>query len=84
MRVIIDFARRGGQVRPYGPNVYDFTVTIESPYGEPYQSVFDTWARKVIDWRPHDEAGWWEWRDTYIGKTGPHQYRYIIEQPYDD
>lgn len=83
MRITIDIARQGSQERPYGPNVFDLTIKLESGMGLSLdESVYDRWARKVIDWS--DEPKWYDWRLVERQQLNEQTYRYRVEQPYDD
>lgn len=82
MRVTIDLIRQGSQERPYGPNVYEFFIILTSQHAPYHVSVFDRWARKIINWS--DEPKWYEWRLVERQQIGEDMYWYRVEQPYDD
>jgi len=82
MRVVIDIVRQGSQERPYGPNVYEFFITLTSRYAPYYVSAFDLWARKVINWS--DEPQWYDWRLVERQQIREDMYWYRVERPYDD
>lgn len=87
-KYILEYRRRGGQVRAYGPCEHDFTVTIESDHKfELRDEIFDAFAKRNHPWQHENiDKGaktFWDWTLVKRERTG-NSVRYILQKAYDD
>lgn len=86
MRYTLEYRRRGGQLRPYGPSEYDFTLTIEG-LANPSDILFDNFVKQHHVWQHENLGGgpltFWDW--TLVERTRTdNSVRYRLRKAYDD
>jgi hypothetical protein len=83
MEVTFHFYHQGGQVRAYGPDVYDFTIKVSGPT-EYTRGAFDRWAAWVVPSLNEPSNDWYRWSVREARQLGHNHWHYIIERPYCD
>lgn len=90
MKIEAEFTHRGEQVRRYGPDQFEFVLTITPPatfddnfeYG---QAFFERYAKALsVNWKNPGEGDWYSWTLRKIDRLDKNKWYFLIERPYDD